>query len=336
MRYKKTFGVMLLFFTLFFLLGLCIFSNIGNAVTGRPYKFAAKWGSQGSGDGQFISPQGIAVDSLGNVYVADTGNNRIQKFSRAGVFLAKWGSYGSGDDQLSSPSKIYLLRRFFVADYGNNCIKTFDNGKVERWFTISGLNGPMGMANITTAASFPDLPSGQDFLYIADSSNNRILVHDLVTRSIYCEISGFSHPSDIAYDYHAYVYVTDTGNHCIKRQECKIFPYGVASPRVNFVNFIGSRGLGDGQFISPQGIALDRSGNIYVADTGNNRIQKFSPDGVFLEKWGSYGSGDGQFILPGDVKVDKSGNVYVADTGNNRIQKFIKGSVVPPRSPGGL
>lgn len=94
MHHKKAFGLRLLFFTLFFLLGFCIFSNIGNAVTGRPYKFAAKWGSYGSGDGQFISPQGIAVDSLGNVYVADTGNHRIQKFIKGSVLGPRLGPGG--------------------------------------------------------------------------------------------------------------------------------------------------------------------------------------------------------------------------------------------------
>ena len=67
---------------------------------------------------------------------------------------------------------------------------------------------------------------------------------------------------------------------------------------------------------------MDSSGNVYVADTDNNRIQKFSSSGVFLAKWGSSGSGDGQFNNPWGIAVDSSGNVYVADTGNNRIQKF--------------
>ncbi len=84
----------------------------------------------------------------------------------------------------------------------------------------------------------------------------------------------------------------------------------------------GSWGSGDGQFISPAGVAVDSSGNVYVADTGNHRIQKFTSDGHFVTKCGVEGSGDGQFRNPADVAVDSSGNVYVADTGNHRIQKF--------------
>jgi len=69
-------------------------------------------------------------------------------------------------------------------------------------------------------------------------------------------------------------------------------------------------------------VAVDSSGNVYVADTNNHRIQKFDSGGSFQAKWRSYGSGDGQFNCPGGVAVDSSGNVYVADTINHRIQKF--------------
>jgi predicted DNA-binding antitoxin AbrB/MazE fold protein len=84
----------------------------------------------------------------------------------------------------------------------------------------------------------------------------------------------------------------------------------------------GSEGSGDGQLYYPEGVALDTSGNVYVADRVNHRIQKFTSDGTFLTTWGSQGSGDGQFDFPYGVAVDASGNVYVADIYNYRIQKF--------------
>ena len=78
----------------------------------------------------------------------------------------------------------------------------------------------------------------------------------------------------------------------------------------------------DGQFGNPNGIALDSSGNVYVADAGNDRIQKFNSNGAFVTTWGSSRTANGQFISPNGIAVDSSGNVYVAEFSNNRIQKF--------------
>ncbi len=84
----------------------------------------------------------------------------------------------------------------------------------------------------------------------------------------------------------------------------------------------GSYGTGDGQFWAPFDAAVDADGHVYVTDTGNHRVQKFTSDGTFIMTWGSFGAGDGQFSTPRGIAVDSSGNVYVADEGNNRIQIF--------------
>src|SRR4029453_4263954 len=93
-------------------------------------------------------------------------------------------------------------------------------------------------------------------------------------------------------------------------------------PACTFLLKWGVPGTGNGQLSSPYGVATDGSGNVYVVDTGNDRIQKFDASGTFLTTWGSSGSGNGQFINPAGVGTDGSGNVYVADTDNDRIQKF--------------
>src|SRR3954452_24226651 len=84
----------------------------------------------------------------------------------------------------------------------------------------------------------------------------------------------------------------------------------------------GSAGTAPGQFNVANGIAVDAAGRVYVADTGNNRIQKLSPSGRFLAKWGTAGKGNGEFTSPRGVAVDDAGNVYVADHDNNRVQKL--------------
>jgi hypothetical protein len=89
-----------------------------------------------------------------------------------------------------------------------------------------------------------------------------------------------------------------------------------------FLTQWGSLGSAPGQLGWPKGIAVDGSGKVYVADSGNGRVQAFTADGAYLAQWGSYGSEPGQFDDPSDIAVDASGTVYVADTGNHRIQVF--------------
>jgi hypothetical protein len=89
-----------------------------------------------------------------------------------------------------------------------------------------------------------------------------------------------------------------------------------------FITKWGSFGSGDGQFNDPEQPAVDANGNVFVVDTFNNRIQKFTIDGAFLTKWDISGSAAGQFTGPQGVAVDGVGNVFVADAENNRIQKF--------------
>ena len=97
-----------------------------------------------------------------------------------------------------------------------------------------------------------------------------------------------------------------------------------------FVRAIGSSGNGDGQLHTPYGVAVDGSGNVYVADYLNNRVEEFSSAGIFKQIIGSEGSGNGQFDTPAGVAFDSSGNLYVADQGNNRIQKFRVAAVPEP------
>lgn len=89
----------------------------------------------------------------------------------------------------------------------------------------------------------------------------------------------------------------------------------------------GEIGTGRGQFREPQGVATDGGGNVYVVDTRNHRIQKFTDQGVFLLTWGSIGSGEGEFWHPAGITVDMEDDVYVADSYNHRMQKFTSNGI---------
>src|SRR5208282_3071543 len=85
-----------------------------------------------------------------------------------------------------------------------------------------------------------------------------------------------------------------------------------------FTNTFGSYGSGNGQFYGPRGVAVDQSGNVFVADYNNSRIEEFSNSGTYLTQFGSLGYGNGQLDGPIGVAVDQSGNVFVSDFGNSR------------------
>jgi streptogramin lyase len=93
-------------------------------------------------------------------------------------------------------------------------------------------------------------------------------------------------------------------------------------PPPPFILEWGSNGTGDGEFNIPRQMVFDASGNIYVVDSFNHRIQKFDSSGTFITKWGSNGTGDGEFDIPVGIAIDLSGSIYVVDIGNDRIQKF--------------
>src|SRR5215831_6638944 len=99
-------------------------------------------------------------------------------------------------------------------------------------------------------------------------------------------------------------------------------PLGSEGQAPPYLTQWGTLGAGNGQFYGPYDVAVDAGGNVYVVDSGNERIQKFTSTGTYITKWGTEGSGDGEFFQPSGIAVDASGYVYVSDLNNNRIQKF--------------
>jgi tripartite motif-containing protein 71 len=284
------------------------------------------WGTFGSAPAQFQSPTGVATDGLGNVYVADQSNHRVQKFNRLGSFLLAWGSYGSGSGQFNQPSGVAvdLAGNVYVSDAGNNRIQKFTSSGVPIGQWGSGGGGP-GQFNLPYGVATDAAGS----VYVADAYNNRI--QKFTSSGVYLTQWGaygagggqFNTPTGVATDATGNVYVADFYNNRIQK-----FRASGA-----YVTQWGSTGNGAGQFQNPVGLCTDALGNVYVADTNNSRIQKFSAAGTHLTSWGTPGIANGQFQTPFAVAADAAGNIYVADLGNQRLQKFSGAGVALSDAP---
>jgi streptogramin lyase len=288
-----------------------------------PCPVVTTWGSAGSANGQFKGPGGIAVDGRGNVYVADSGNDRVESFTSTGILSNGWGGTGSGDGQFSYPRGVAVdaSGNVFVADVGNDRIQKFTSSGT--FLTTWGNQGSGdGQFDLPIDVAVDDAGN----VFVADEANKRIQKFNdagtFVTKwgSPGSGDGQFSYLLGIAVDASGNVFVADTGNDRIQK-----FDNTGA-----FLTKWGSTGSEDGQFYHPSSVAVDRNGNVFVTDTagsgnsviGNSRIQEFTDSGTFVRKWGCPGNRDGQFNLPLAVGVDASGNVFVADTLNDRIQEF--------------
>ena len=318
--------------------------------------FVSTWGSFGTAAGQFNEPRGLATDSAGNVYVADSENHRIQKFTADGTFITQWGTAGSGQPGLfQSPSGIAVdAASVYVADRNNDRIQKFDlNGTfVDEWGSngqdAGEFNHPNGVA-----------VDGQGGVYVADFDNRRVqkftsdgtflfawgwdVVVGGTTGAETCGPadackagapgtgdSQFTLPQDVATDCSNNVYVVEGG---VAGGPIQKF----ASNATFLTRWGGTAGSGDGQFNQARGITVGlSSGTVLVADANNRRVQRFNLVGGFIDTWGTLGTENGQFTAPYDVAVG-TGGIYVSDSSLHRIQRFTEGggacAALPPDDP---
>ncbi len=264
-------------------------------------------GNTGYRDGRseqvmFKGPDNIDIDREGNIYVADADNYRIRKITPEGIVttIAGSGKMGFADGigakaQFAYPTGVAAdsFDNLYIADRGSNSIRKIDkNGMVT---TIAG-NG---------------VPAYSDGIGKASHFNNPI--------SVVLDNTALN------------LFIADSGNNIIRK-------INLTTTRVT--TFAGSKdripGYRDGKgsdamFSWPTGLAIDVFGNLYVADSNNNRIRKISPEAVVSTIAGTTIAGfrDGlghysQFNFPTGLYADKLGNIYVADSGNNRIRKISR------------
>ena len=323
-------------------------------------------GTEGySGDGgpatsaEFDHPSSVAADSSGNIYIADSYNHRIRKIDASGVIttVAGNGTDGfSGDGgpataaQLDYPSSVTVdfSGNIYTAANFNHRIRKVDTSGVITTFAgngtegFSGDGGPATLAELDHPSSVAADSSGN--IYIADFVNNRIRkvnTSGIITTVAGQGITGFNgdgglaslaevhHPSGVAVNPSGNIYIAELYTHRIRKVD--------TSGGITTVAGNGTFGFsGDGgpataaELNQPSSVAVDSAGNIYIADSYNNRIRKVDTSGgiTTVAGNGTFGfSGDGgpataaELNQPSSVAVDSAGNIYIADSYNNRIRK---------------
>ena len=311
----------------------------------RP-QFADAWGTSGIGDAELENPRGVAVNrTTGDIYVADTANDRIVRYDADGRLLGTFGSTAVNGLPLDSPWDVAVNGNgwIYVADTGNDRIVRYTNAAGAG----AGLTwGSAGSGNLR----FND-PKGIDVgtdgdVWVADTGNDKIKVYEFdgtFQRKFGTSGSGngqFDDPRDVAIGIEGRAYVADTGNDRIQ----------VFDSVGGFITAFGRTGTGSRRFESPQGVwignNLPPSGSVFVADTGNDRVTVWDLVGntpTFERKFGGTGSGNRQMEAPRNVFMGQDGRRFVVDTGNDRLQVFdppitegISGQVVDATSGVGL
>jgi tripartite motif-containing protein 71 len=279
-------------------------------------------------------PVGIAVDHIGNVFVSDPENNRVQKFTNNGTFLSKWGERGEVTGEFFHPTGITVDNAgdVYVVEAKANRVQKFTNNGT--FLTKWGERGN-GTGEFIWPTGITVDKAGN--VYVVDSINGRLQKFTnngtFLTKwgergdnnnQFHFDFGFLTNFNGITTDNMGNVYVVDGDNSRIQK----------FTNNGTFLTKWGELGRENGKFISPTGIATDNASNVYVVDIGSSRgvtdvreqnftnVQMFTNNGTFLTKWGQYGEGNGQFSIPLGIAINPNGSIYVADYLNSRVQEF--------------
>lgn len=268
----------------------------------------------------FSSPAGLACDESSNVYVADSFNGRVQKYTAQGQFITLWNGSDGLNPAFDTPQDIAVDvdGNVYVLDSAACRVRVFapTGAVLHAWGEPGGGAGqfehPMGLALDRTGR-----------VYVADTGNNRVQVFesDGVFLTAWDGVGlgyALNQPGDLAFDGRGYAYVADTGN---DRVVC-------LNSTGALLDAWGTTGTAEGDFRHPSRILVDSDGRVYVSDMDNFRIQRFSAEGAFQLAWGVEGHDAEEFARPDGITLDSFGRILVSDSGcHDRVQVFTEDGV---------
>jgi sugar lactone lactonase YvrE len=286
----------------------------------------------GRSEEKLVKPYGIATDSRGRIYVADTAARAIYRFDLDGRKAMKFNEFEpcgqlEAQEELSFFGRLFqsdpkmglaspigvavdasdnfyvsdsVLQRVFAFDEEGRCLRTFGDE--------DSLLRPSGIA----------INKEMERLYVTDTVNHKVSVFSL-NGDLLSELGQrgekpgeFNFPTNVFLDHEGKVYVSDSLN----------FRVQVFSSDGEILSYFGQLGDVSGTFNKPKGIAVDSEGHIYVVDSLFDSVQIFSADGTLLLSFGESGIEDGEFWLPSGIFIDEDDNIYVSDSYNTRLQIF--------------
>jgi len=268
-------------------------------------------GEKGDQPGQFMLPGGIAVDANGSIYVADTGNNRLQKFDSTGKLLAITGGFGWDNEQFQQPGDICSgnMLDFYIADRDNSRIVRYNK---EMHFISAVYSNTALEEKLQFVFPISLSMSIHGELFLIDSENSKIVKLNsrfepaLAFGGFDWGRGALDKPTQIHVSRNDQVFVSDQGKQCII-----IYDY--------FGNTINE--IGQDILDSPTGLCTGLNDLLAVADSGLDQLLFFDKNGAFLQQFGMNGNDFGAFNNPGDVAMQND-LLYVADTGNHRVLVF--------------
>jgi sugar lactone lactonase YvrE len=321
--------------------------------------YLSAFGSEGTAKGQFKLPVGLATDAAGNLWAADTTNNRVEEFNAKGEFVLTFGwevnktkvesngsqaeknlctaasgnvcqagKAGSNVGQLSEPLGLAFTSsgNLWVTERGNNRVQEFTTkGESLARFGSEGTgNGqfsePWGIAIAATGSIWV---SDARFYRVEEFSASGQYIRQQHGASWGGAGNGeFWHPTGISISGDGNVWVVDCRNNRLQQ----------LSPAGEYISQFGTKGAGEAQYNEPTAIAIREGGDLLVADTLNNRVEETTQAGEYVTQYGTAGGGSGQFSLPEGIAVGRGGVEYVADTGNRRVQRWSQPAVAEATS----
>ncbi len=278
--------------------------------TSSTVSYSTTFGGTGSSNGYFNSPYGVAVKSTGDILVTDTGNNRVSVFNSSNSWQSNFGSSelnGPLGIHVDETDKVYVSDSTSIKIYNSNYQFIEELNSSALLYQNGSFNNPVALSTF--------IKDNDKYLSVADEYNDRINQRKYAYANVLSfDATNFDNATISGiYSDGTYVYIADKANDKVQRTNTS----GVLDSE------FGSSGTGASELRAPTSISIDSTDQIYVVDSGNNRIQVFSESGgtyTHVTSIGSAGTGNTQFLTPLDISIDSSDYLYIADNANGKVK----------------